>query len=181
MLSYRTDGAPLLPPIELKAHASDVIVKLLKAFLTVAWSKTLFSQRSLLIADSLFADHALPPSVSIKIPWDTLDTAGKPYFSAVCIPNGIKTVNPDKMSVPECRLLYNHILLLQNTPDAFAFRFTDATDTHSPQDGRSQDEQMTGDAGNASGCPGTQNGPKKCAAEDKEVHDMTPAKKKKSM
>jgi hypothetical protein len=37
-LIYRLDGSPLLPSIELKAHAPDIIVKLLNAFMIAAWS-----------------------------------------------------------------------------------------------------------------------------------------------
>jgi hypothetical protein len=148
-------------------------------------------QGVLSVNDPLFTDHALPPSVSTEIPWDALDTAGKPYFSAGCIPNNVTTMNPDKMSTPECHLLYNHIFLLQDTPDAFAFVFTNVTDSdmHSPVNknrSHSPDEQMPDDV-NASGsgnAAGTQKGPQrsnKRTTEDDGVPDAGPAKKKRSM
>ena len=37
-LIYRLDGSPLLLSIELKAHAPDIIVKLLNAFMIATWS-----------------------------------------------------------------------------------------------------------------------------------------------
>jgi hypothetical protein len=35
---YQLDSSPLLPLIELKAYAPDIIVKLLTAFMIAAWS-----------------------------------------------------------------------------------------------------------------------------------------------
>ncbi|KIM73871.1 hypothetical protein PILCRDRAFT_14861 [Piloderma croceum F 1598] len=102
-LIYRLDGSPLLPSIELKAHAPDIIVKLLNAFMIAAWK------------------HAIPPTVSTDIPWNTLNT----YITATSIPAGVTTMVPEKMSVVEAYLLYNHILLLQDTPDAFKFTAID--------------------------------------------------------
>jgi hypothetical protein len=69
------------------------------------------------ITKQVILEHFIPPTVDTNIPWNTLNT----YIAASNIPAGVTTMIPDKMSVVEVYILYNHILLLQDTPEAFKF------------------------------------------------------------
>jgi hypothetical protein len=64
---------------------------------------------------------ALPPSVSAEIPWDHLDISRKSYVPSICNPDGMSTMNPDKMSVAEAYHFYGHIVSLQDTLNPFVF------------------------------------------------------------
>jgi hypothetical protein len=53
VLAHRPNGAPLLPAIDLTAYSLDVIVKLLKEFMTAAWSMSRFHSSLLVLTKCL--------------------------------------------------------------------------------------------------------------------------------
>ena len=69
-------------------------------------------------------EQAIPLTVTPAIPWEALDAARGSYISAFCIPDGMKTLNPDALAVAEVYTFYDHILSLQDVPGATKFTFT---------------------------------------------------------
>ena len=66
-------------------------------------------------------ERSLPPSVTIEVPWEALDSNREMHIRASCNPTDITTLTPEKMSVAEANYFYRHILSLQNTQDPFSF------------------------------------------------------------
>jgi len=54
-----------------------------------------------------------------EVPWEDIKLARMSYINAAYLPDGMTSLIPDKMSVAEAYLLYDRILLVQNTLDFF--------------------------------------------------------------
>jgi hypothetical protein len=96
---------------------------------------------------------------------------------------------PEKMSVVEAYLLYSHILLLQDTPDAFKFTVIDETaddeiigSLSSPGHGSlaNEDSNINDGLSDAILQPGTKS-TKKRPSKDNEIPDGVPAKKQRKL